>query len=223
MRVLIVEDERELAGIIGRVLEEERFDVDLAFDGARGLELALTGNYDVIVLDRLLPKLDGMEVCRRLREDGIDTPVLVLSALSELDRRVEGLDIGADDYLGKPFAFEELLACIRALARRRSQPILPMIIEFGGIRLDQRARTVELEGKRVELSQREFALLEFLMRNAGQVLTRDQILEHVWGYEAEPAGNAVDLYIHYLRRKLGTRTAPAPIETVRGSGYRLRA
>ncbi len=223
MRVLVVEDERELAKIIGSVLVEERFDVDLAFDGVEGLDMALTGNYDVIVLDRLLPKLDGLDVCRQLRAGEVDTPVLILSALGDLPQRVEGLDIGADDYLGKPFAFEELLARIRALGRRTSQAALPVLLEVGPIRLDQQRRTVELSGSPVDLSHREFALLEYLMRNAGQVLSRDQILERVWGYEADLAGNAVDLYIHYLRRKLGQPGKPAPIETVRGAGYVLRA
>jgi DNA-binding response OmpR family regulator len=222
VRVLIVEDERELAAIIASVLEDERFDVDLAFDGVAGLDMALTGNYDVIVLDRLLPKLDGMDVCRRLRAEGMSTPVLILSALGDLPQRVEGLDIGADDYLGKPFAFEELLARIRALGRRKDQSVLPAILEVGRIRLDQQRRSVELDGRPVDLSHREFALLEYLMRNEGQVLTRDQILERVWGYEAELAGNAVDLYIHYLRRKLARPGEPGPIETVRGAGYRLR-
>ncbi len=221
MRVLLVEDERALAEIISDVLREERFDVDVAYDGTEGLEMALTENYDVIVLDRLLPGLDGLEVCRRLRYEQIETPVLILSALGDMPQRVEGLDVGADDYLGKPFAFEELLARIRALARRASHAVLPDMLEVGAIRLDQQRRSVTLAGRPVELSQREFALLEYLMRNAGQVLTRDQILEHVWGYDADPAGNAVDLYVHYLRRKLGHGHCPAPIETVRGIGYRM--
>lgn len=223
MRVLLVEDERALAALIADVLRDERFDVDVAHDGAEGLDLALTGNYDVIVLDRLLPEMDGLEVCRSLRDAEVTTPVLILSALGDMPQRVEGLNVGADDYLGKPFAFEELLARVRALARRAAQPALPNILEVGPIRLDQHTRMVSVAGRLVDLSQREFALLEFLMRNAGQVLTRDQILERVWGYDAEPSGNAVDLYVHYLRRKLGRPNAPAPIETVRGAGYRLRA
>ena len=221
MRILLVEDERSLAAIVADVLRDERFDVDVAYDGTEGLELALSGSYDVIVLDRLLPKLDGLEVCRRLRYERIDTPVLILSALGDMPQRVEGLDVGADDYLGKPFAFEELLARIRALARRASQAVLPDILEVDAIRLDQQQRTVTLAGQPVDLSQREFALLEYLMRNTGQVLSRDQIMERVWGYEADLAGNAVDLYVHYLRRKLGLPGQPAPIETVRGAGYRM--
>ena len=221
MRVLLVEDERALAAIVSEVLREERFDVDIAYDGAEGLEMALTGNYDVIILDRLLPKLDGLEVCRRLRYERIDTPVLILSALGDMPQRVEGLDVGADDYLGKPFAFQELLARIRALSRRSAQAMLPDVLAVGAIRLDQQRRTVTLDGRPIDLSQREFALLEYLMRNAGQVLSRDQILERVWGYDADLAGNAVDLYIHYLRRKLGQPDSPAPIETVRGAGYRM--
>ncbi|MEZ4522139.1 MAG: response regulator transcription factor [Thermomicrobiales bacterium] len=223
MRVLVVDDERELAEIIGSVLEDERFDVDLAFDGEQGLDMALTGNYDVIVLDRLMPKLDGLDVCRQLRAEEVETPVLILSALGDLPQRVEGLDIGADDYLGKPFAFEELLARVRALGRRKAQPVLPVTLEVGPLKLDQGKRTVELAGEPIDLSHREFAMLEYLMRNAGQVLTRDQILERVWGYDADMAGNAVDLYVHYLRKKLDQPGRPAPIETVRGAGYRLRA
>ncbi len=187
-----------------------------------GLEMGLTENYDVIVLDRLMPKLDGMNVCRQLRAEGVQTPVLILSALGDLPQRVEGLDVGADDYLGKPFAFEELLARIRALARRTPYAMVPDVIEVGTIRLDQQTRQVSVSGQPVDLSHREYTLLELLMRNAGQVLSRDQIIERVWGYDADLAGNAVDLYVHYLRRKLGRRGEPAPIETVRGAGYRLR-
>lgn len=219
MRVLVVEDEEQLADLIGKVLRSERYDVDLAFDGETGLDYALSGVYDLIVLDRMLPGMDGLEICRQMREESVTTPVLILSARKELPERVEGLEIGADDYLGKPFAFEELIARARALTRRRHQEIVPDVLKAGRIELDETSRTVKLNGVEIALSPREFSLLEYLMRNAGQALTRDQIIEHVWGYDADPGDKAVDLYIHYLRRKLSLPDAPAPIRTVRGQGY----
>lgn len=219
MRILVVEDEEQLAELIGKVLHQERFDVDLAFDGETGLDYALSGVYDLIVLDRMLPGMDGLEICRQMRAHSVMTPVLILSARREMPERVEGLEIGADDYLGKPFAFEELLARIRALTRRRHQDLVPNVLRSGKIELDETSRTVKLDGTEVSLSPREFSLLEFLMRNAGQALTRDQIIEHVWGFDADPGDKAVDLYVHYLRRKLSLPDAPAPIRTVRGQGY----
>ena len=223
MRILVVEDEVGLADVIARVLRRERYEVDIAHDGEQGLELALAGIYDAIVLDRMLPGIDGLELSRRLRRATVHTPVLILSARRELDERVEGLDAGADDYLGKPFAFTELLARLRALTRRGERPLQAAVLRAGGVTLDQRTHRVERAGQPVELSPREYALLEYLMRNAGQVLTRDQILERVWGYEAQPESNVVDLYIYYLRRKLGDEGAPSPIQTVRGVGYTMRA
>lgn len=219
MRILVVEDERQLAGIIGQVLERERFDVDLAYDGLTGLDLALGGGYDAIVLDRMLPGMDGLAICHELRGAGVGTPVLILSARREMPERVEGLDAGADDYLGKPFGFAELLARVRALTRRVERPILPPILRAGKIALDPHTRQVFAGDEPVDLSPREYALLELLLRNAGHVLSRDQILERVWGYDAEPEPNIVDLYIHYLRKKLGARSL---IQTVRGAGYTIR-
>ena len=219
MRILVVEDERQLAGIIGQVLERERYDVDLAYDGPTGLDLALGGGYDAIVLDRMLPGMDGLEICNQLREAGVGTPVLILSARREMPERVEGLDAGADDYLGKPFGFAELLARVRALTRRIERPVLPPVLRAGRVALDPRTHQVFSGDQPVELSPREYALLELLLRNAGHVLSRDQILERVWGYDAEPEPNIVDLYVHYLRKKLGTRSL---IQTVRGAGYTIR-
>jgi DNA-binding response OmpR family regulator len=219
VRVLIVEDEVQLADIIRRVLRREQYEVDVAHDGAQGLDLALGGSYDAIVLDRLLPGMDGMEVCRQLRAESVDTPVLILSALRDMPERVEGLDAGADDYLGKPFALAELLARVRALTRRGERPVLADVLRAGEVALDQRTHRVTVAGREVELSPREYALLEYLLRNAGQVLERDQILERVWGYDAEPEGNVVDLYVHYLRRKLEQAGAGDVIRTVRGAGY----
>jgi DNA-binding response OmpR family regulator len=222
MRVLVVDDEEQLAGIIGRLLERQGYAVDLAYDGLSGLDLALTGNYDAVVLDRMLPGMDGVDVCHQLRAAEVSTPVLILSARRELPERVEGLDAGADDYLGKPFALTELVARVRALTRRRDKPVVPDLLQAGDVTLNQQTHEVRAAGRPVELSPKEYALLEYLLRNAGQVLSRDQILERVWGYDAEPEGNVVDLYIHYLRRKLDRNETPSIIQTVRGVGYVVR-
>lgn len=222
MRLLVIEDETRLADIIGRVLQAERYEADLAYDGDTRLDLALAGSYDASVLDRMLPGMDGLEICRHLRKGGIQTPVLMLTARRELPERVEGLDAGADDYLGKPFAFDELLARIRALTRCGERPLLPSTLHVRDLTLDTRTRRVERAGRVIDLSQREFALLEYLLRNAGHVLSRDQILERVWGYEAEPEGNVVDLYIYYLRKKLDEGRRDSLIQTVRGVGYVIR-
>jgi DNA-binding response OmpR family regulator len=175
------------------------------------------------VLDRMLPGIDGIEICRRLRCAKVETPILMLTARRELQERIEGLDAGADDYLGKPFAFSELLARVRALTRRAERPLLPNVLQIADLSLDMQRHRVELAGAEVELSPREFALLEYLMRNAGQVVTREQILDRVWGYDAEPEGNVIDLYIHYLRRKLDVARPEPLIKTVRGVGYTIRA
>lgn len=221
MRILVIEDEDQLARIISRVLTQERFDVDLAATGPDGLDLALTGAYDVIILDRMLPGKDGATVVKEMRSEGVGTPVLMLTALADLPDRVEGLNAGADDYLGKPFAFEELIARLYALVRRIDRPLAPDRIEFGRVAIDLQARTVERDGVPIDLSAREFSLLEFLARNRGRVLSRDQILERVWGIDTEPQGNVVELYIFYLRRKLGHSSTNPVIRTVRGTGYVL--
>ncbi|MEX2314701.1 MAG: response regulator transcription factor, partial [Thermomicrobiales bacterium] len=178
-----------MAGILGQVLERNGYAVDLAYDGLTGLDLALTGSYDAIVLDRMLPGMDGVDVCHELRAAGQSTPVLILSARRELPERVEGLDAGADDYLGKPFALTELVARVRALTRRRDKPVIPDLLQADDVTLDQQTHEVTVAGELVELSPKEYALLEYLLRNAGQVLSRGQILERVWGYDAEPEGN----------------------------------
>ncbi|CAN5589057.1 response regulator transcription factor [soil metagenome] len=223
MRLLLVEDEIELASLIRRVLMRERYDIDVVHDGEEGLDLALSGAYDGIILDRMLPRIDGLAICGQLRNHRIDTPVLILSALRDLGERVEGLDVGADDYLGKPFAFEELTARVRALTRRNARPLLPSVLSAANIELHTERREVRVDNKVVDLTPTEFTMLEYLMRNAGQAMSRDQILEQVWGYDADPEGNVVDLYIHYLRRKLKNGRRKAPIETVRGVGYTIRA
>ncbi len=223
MRLLVVEDERRLAELIARRFRSEHYEVDLAYEGDDGLVRARSGGYDAIVLDRMLPGIDGIEICRRLRCAKVETPILMLTARRELQERVEGLDAGADDYLGKPFAFSELLARVRALTRRAERPLLPNVLQIADLSLDMQRHRVELAGAEVELSPREFALLEYLMRNAGQVVTREQILDRVWGYDAEPEGNVIDLYIHYLRRKLDVARPEPLIKTVRGVGYMIRA
>ena len=222
MYILVVEDERRLAQIVRRVLEEEGHTVDLAYDGEEGLAMASDGSHDVIVLDILLPEMDGLEVCRTLRRNRVDTPVLLLTALGEVDDRVRGLDAGADDYLAKPFAFQELLARIRALGRRKVQAREPTQLEVDGLTLDLRRRRAERHGRTIELSPKEFSLLEFLMRNEGRVVTRMQILDHIWGYDYATDSNLVDVYMAYLRRKVDS-DGPSLIRTVRGVGYALGA
>jgi len=221
MYILLVEDERRLAQIVRRVLEEEGHTVDLAHDGADGLSMAMEGSHDLIVLDILLPSMDGIEVCGNLRRNRVDTPVLLLTALDSVNDRVRGLDAGADDYLPKPFAFQELLARVRALGRRRVQGREPGRLELGDLALDMNRRRAERAGRVIELSPKEFGLLEFLVRNAGRVITRTQILDHIWGYDFSPDSNLVDVYMSYLRRKVDRDHGRKLIRTVRGAGYIL--
>ncbi len=217
----MVEDERRLAQLVRRVLEEEGHRVEVAYDGPEGLRLGLEQEFDVIVLDILLPGMDGVEVCQALRRAKVDTPILMLTALDSVEDKVRGLDAGADDYLPKPFAFQELLARLRALARRRVQPQEPGALQVGDLVLDLRRRRARRGGREIDLSPREFALLELLMRNAGRVLTRTQILDHVWGYDFAPDSNLVDVYIAYLRRKVDKGHGRPLIHTVRGHGYMI--
>lgn len=221
MRVLIIEDERRMNDLIARVLRQEHYDVDQALDGDAGLELALGATYDLLIVDRLLPGLNGVDLIRHLRAEGVATPSIMLTALTEVPDRVSGLRAGADDYLGKPFAFDELLARMDALLRRRGPLQDARRVTHGDWVLDQETATIAWGDRAVALTQKEFALLDMLMRNRGRSLSRDDILEKVWGYEADPAGNVVELYIHYLRRKLGDLTAGGGqvIRTVRGRGY----
>jgi DNA-binding response OmpR family regulator len=225
MRLLIVEDEERLATIMARVFRADRFAVDVALDGPGGLDLALSDTYDAIILDRMLPGLDGVSLLRRLRDEGVDTPVLILTARADLPERIEGLNAGADDYLGKPFSLDELEARIAALVRRRDRPLAPDRQQVGELVIDFRSATVTCRDQPVPLTRQEYLLLELLARNQGQVLPRDRILERVWGNDADPRGNVVELYIHYLRRKIAA-VSPATarlITTVRGAGYRLAA
>ncbi len=221
MYILVVEDERRLAQVVRRVLEEEGHTVDTAYDGEEGLTMALEATHDVIVLDILLPQMDGLEVCRALRRNRIDTPVLLLTALDSVEDRVRGLDAGADDYLPKPFAFQELLARLRALGRRKVQAREPSLLQVGDLELDLRRRRAQRSGRMIELSPKEFTLLEFLMRNEGRVVSRTQILDHLWGYDYDNDSNLVDVYVSYLRRKLDRGHRQKLIRTVRGVGYAL--
>ncbi len=221
MRILIVEDEQKIARAIDRVLTAERYATDVAGDGVGALALAADRAYDVILMDRMLPDLDGLEVLRLLRSRGNDTPVLMLTALGNLDHRVEGLDGGADDYLAKPFAFNELLARIRALARRNPERTAEPLTA-GDIVLDPLRMQVSVGNDSTELSAREFALLAYLIRHVGEVVTRQQILDAVWGAEPDVYSNVVDLYVHYLRRKLEGLGRRDALRTVRGVGYSLR-
>lgn len=222
MRVLVIEDDRRLVRALRRVLEEERYSVDEAFDGVEGEELARTGEYDFIVLDRMLPGRDGLTICRNLRRDRVATPILMLTARDTVDDRVQGLDAGADDYLVKPFATLELLARLRALGRRRTDALNESRLEVDGLVMDLVRHEVTRDGKPIDLTAREFALLEYFMRHPGQVLTRTQILNAVWRYDTEVVSNVVDIYVHYLRSKIDEGFPRKLLHTKRGVGYVLR-
>ncbi len=222
MRVLVIEDGAKLAALIRRVLVAERHVVDLAPDGIAGIALAERGPHDVIVLDRGLPDIDGLSVLRLLRSKGLATPVLFLTALGSVEERVAGLEAGADDYLPKPFAFAELLARLKALARRPAETT-EVRLAAGDLELDELRHTARSGEREVDLSAREFAFLGYLIRHLGQVVTRHQILDAVWGAEPDVYSNIVDLYVHYLRKKLGELGEAERLRTVRGVGYTLRA
>lgn len=222
MHILVVEDERRLAHLLRRVLVEERHNVDVAFDGPDGLDLALSDTYDLVILDLMLPGMDGVEVCRRMRADAAQAPVLMLTARGAVEDRVAGLNAGADDYLVKPFAVEELLARVNALLRRRGRGLeTNAVLQIGGLTLDLIRHEARRDGKVIELTAKEFALLEYLMRHPGQALTRTQITDHVWRYDLEALSNVVDIYIHYLRDKVDRGFSPPLIKTVRGVGYKI--
>ncbi len=224
MRVLIIEDDKRLARLIHSVLDEENYTVDAANDGDTGLELALRGTYDVAVIDWMLPGRDGPSICRAIRKARLSTAVLMLTARGQIEDRVAGLDSGADDYLVKPFAFDELLARVRALSRRF------LVIHGdgwelrnGGIVMDLQAHSARRDQQVLDLTPTEWNLLEFLMRHPGQTLTRQQILDYVWSYDRDVQITMVDVYVSYLRRKLNVPGLRDPVQTVRGVGYRLEA
>src|SRR5215212_5645380 len=222
MRILVVEDEHKLAAVIRRGLEEHGYAVDVAYDGDDALGMAEMEPYDLIVLDIMLPGIDGLTVCRRLRSGRRNMPVLMLTARDTVDDRVAGLDSGADDYLVKPFAFRELLARVRALLRRDGLSKDP-VLRLGNLEVDTVTHEVRRDGRPVELTSKEYAMLEYFMRNPNRVLTRTQIAEHVWDYDFMSMSNVIDVYVRYLRRKLGDDQEPRLFRTVRGTGYQLRA
>ncbi|HEX8918193.1 MAG TPA: response regulator transcription factor [Chloroflexota bacterium] len=224
MHILVVEDERRLATLLRRVLSEERHSVDVANDGDAGLDLAASDTYDLVILDVMLPGTNGIEICRQLRSYGVSTPVLMLTARGAVEDRVAGLKAGADDYLVKPFAMEELLARVDALLRRRTHGMeTTPELRAGDLRLDLVRHEVQRNGRIIELTAKEFALLEYLMRHPGQVLTRTQITDHVWRYDMDALSNVVDTYIHYLRDKVDRGFNRPLIKTVRGVGYKIDA
>ncbi len=221
MRVLVVEDSRRLAGIVKRGLLEEGYAVDNAYDGEEAEYMAESTPFDLIVLDIMLPKKDGLSVCRDLRAKKVNTPILMLTAKDSVEDKVTGLDSGADDYLVKPFAFSELLARLRALLRRE---VLPKIqkLQIGELALDPQSREVRRNGDRVELTAKEYAILEYFMRRPNAVVTRTMLGESVWDYEFDGLSNIIDVYVRRLRRKIDREGQESLIQTVRGAGYRLR-
>ena len=221
MRLLVVEDEAKLARFIEQGLTEESFIVDVARDGEEALERAMRTSYDLVILDLMLPGMDGFSVCRALRASGSDTPILILSARGVVRDRVKGLELGADDYLTKPFVFSELSARVRALLRRR-QPSALLTLAVGDVTLDPITRLVKRGERRVDLTQKEFALLEYLMRHVGQVVTRTMIAEHVWGFNWDRLTNVIDVYINHLRKKIEQADELRLIHAVRGAGYSIR-
>jgi two-component system OmpR family response regulator len=223
MRILVVEDDREAAAYLTRGLKESGHIVDHAPDGQDGLHLAVGGSYDVAIVDRMMPRMDGLTMVRRMREEGNKTPVLFLSALGEVDDRVKGLRAGGDDYLAKPYAFAELLARVDALARRQGTEAVVTRLSVGDLELDLLSRTATRAGQKIDLQPREFLLLEYLMRHAGQVVTRTMLLENVWEYHFDPQTNVIDVHISRLRSKIDKGYVEPLLHTVRGAGYSLRA
>lgn len=220
MRILVIEDEHKIAASLKKGLEQESYAVDLAYTGEEGLDLALGEEYDTIILDRMLPGIDGKEICTRIRKQGIHTPILFLTAKGQLQDKVDGLNAGADDYLVKPFAFEELLARLRALSRR-PQKNIGHVFTCEDLSLDTLAFEVKRGEKEIYLSSKEFALLEFLLRNKGKTLSKEKIIAHVWDYEADVLPNTVEVYIGYLRNKIDREYNQKLIQTIRGFGYRI--
>ena len=221
MRILVVEDEPKVAGFIQKGLAEESFVVEVARDGEEALERARRTTYDLVILDLMLPRMDGFAVCRELRTLGSETPILILSARGVVEDRVKGLELGADDYLTKPFAFSELSARVRALLRRR-KPAALLTLKVADLTLDPITRVVKRGERRVDLTQKEFALLDYLMRHAGQVVTRTMIAEHVWGFNWDRLTNVIDVYVNHLRKKVEGADEPRLLHAVRGAGYIIR-
>jgi two-component system copper resistance phosphate regulon response regulator CusR len=221
MRVLLVEDEPQAAAILAKGLREQAYAVDVAGDGEAALFQVGTTDYDVLILDVMLPRVDGLTVCRKLREAGQTLPILMLTARDAVEARIQGLDCGADDYLVKPYDFGELLARLRSLIRRQRQPLLPEQVQIGPLRLNTRSRTARIREITLTLTAKEYALLEYLARRAGDVVSRGDIAEHVWDENYDPMSNVVDVYIQRLRRKLEAGGGHSLIRTRRGEGYQL--
>lgn len=222
-RILVIEDDRETASQILEYLETRGYEVDLACTGPEGLRLAETGAYAVMTIDRMLPEVDGLSIVRALRQDGVPTPALIVSALAEVDDRVRGLRAGGDDYLIKPFAFPELLARLEALARRSATVAKETVLRVGDLELDLVSRIVNRAGKRIDLLPREFKLLEYLVRNQGEVVARSMLLQHVWDLHFDPTTNVIDVYVGRVRRKVDGDQAYPLIHTVRSVGFCIRA
>ena len=222
MKILVVEDEHKIANSIKKGLEQEIYTVDIAYDGEDGYDLASSEDYDVIVLDLMLPKKNGLSICEDLRKEQIHTPILILTARSEVEDRVKGLNLGADDYLPKPFAFSELLARVKALTRRPKES-LDNILNVDDLILNTQIFEVKRGKDKIDLSKTEYSLLEFLMRNKDKILTKDQITSHVWNYDADILPNTIEVYIGYLRHKIDRPFPKSPnlIHTVRGFGYKI--
>lgn len=223
MKILLVEDDRDISHFLLKGLSEERHRVELVEDGLAAEERAYSNEYDVILLDVMLPGLNGFDVCRRLRRHAIDTPILMLTAREETADRVTGLDVGADDYLTKPFSFDELLARIRAVTRRGRTKTFSAVLRYGPLELDPRDHTVKVNGTRLDVTATEYRLIEQLLQRPETVVSREQLAERVWGGELDPASNVVEVYIGYVRRKLQAHFPQPLVQTVRGLGYMLKA
>jgi len=221
MKILIIEDEKKMASFLERGLKEEHYSVDIAYDVVKGWEYAMTNEYDLLIVDWMLPKMSGVELCQKFRGEGKTVPVLILTAKDSVEDKIKGLDQGADDYLTKPFSFDELLARIRALLRRPTHLTDKTVLQCAHLKLDLIKRQAWSGDLEISLSQKEFALLEFLMRHAGEVVSRTAIAEHVWDLHFDPMSNTIDVYINFLRKKIGETPAKSKIETIRGTGYRL--
>jgi len=221
MRILIVEDEKKVAAFIKKGLEEETYAVDVAYDGEEGLVLALENQYDLVILDLMLPIIDGLEVLSRLRKNKVDTPILLLTAKDSVEDKVTGLNTGADDYLTKPFAFSELLARIRVLLRR-GKAETKTVLKIDGLTLHLVSHKVSRNGEEIELTGKEYSLLEYFMRNQGKVLTRTMIAEHVWDYNFDTFTNVIDVYVNHLRKKIDKNYPDKLLHTLRGVGYIMK-
>jgi len=222
MRVLVVEDEHRIAGSIKKGLEQEKYVVDLAFDGKTGLNMALDGGFDVIVLDLMLPQVDGLSVCKTLRDNSVDTPILILTAKGQITDKVKGLDLGADDYMVKPFSFEEFLSRLKAITRR-PKALANKTITVNDLEIDTEGFVVKRQGKEIQLSSKEYSIIELLAKHKGQVVSKEKIIDRVWNYDTDVLPNTVEVFIKNLRRKIDN---PFPksdplIHTIRGFGYKL--